>query len=88
MWTRRVNSDVVDTNFFAVGWLVSGRVYCSSDSDLLTIAWLDTGTIFTLSDVDVSTCVLSALSTRSFDVNVVGGLVVSTMIRNFEVDMG
>jgi len=69
--------------------LESRRVYGSTgDSDILTIAWLDTGSVFTLGDVDVSTCVLSTLRTRSFDVNVVCGLVFSSTIGNFEVDMG
>lgn len=89
VWTGRVDSGTTDTNFFAETWLISGRVYGSTaDSDLLTIAGLDTGSIFTFSDVDISACVLSALRTSRFDVNVVCGLVFASRIRNLEVDVG
>jgi hypothetical protein len=87
--TRRVDGSSADTNFFTVTWLELRGVYSSTtDSDFLTVAWLDTGSIFTFGDVNLSACVLSAFVMRSFDVNVVGSLVFSTTIGNFEVDMG
>jgi hypothetical protein len=84
----RVDSSTADTNFLTEGGLWTGRVYGNTgDSAILTVGWLHTSSVFTLGDVDVSTCVLSALVLRTFDVNVVGGLVFSTTIGNLEVDM-
>jgi len=84
----RVDGGTADSNLFSVGWLEAWRVYSNTtNSGILTIAGLNTGSIFTLGDVNVSTCVLSALIARSFDLNVVFGLVISTTIGNFDVDM-
>lgn len=90
MWTRGVDGGSVHTNFLTGVGLETRRVYGSTANfDIFTEGWLDTGSIFTFSNVDISACVLSALRTRSFDVNIVGGLVVvfSTTIRNFELDV-
>lgn len=65
-----------------------GVYSATGSSELLTVAWLDTGSVFTLDEIDLSIFVLTAARVCSFDVNVVLGLVVASVVGNFEVDVG
>ena len=94
---RRVDGGLVDTDFFAVGWLearwVNSRLV---DTYFLTIAWLELGSVLTLSYVDLCIVATTArevdfdfgvtvVTMREADINV--GFVVSAVMRSVDVNV-
>jgi hypothetical protein len=86
--TRRVDGGLVDTNFFAIGWLEARWVNCGLvDTNFLTIAWLELGSVLTLSHVELCIVLAAAWTVDfNFDLLVTAEEVRAAQVGEFDVN--